>query len=276
MKIQGVYQIRNTLNGKRYIGGSINIDVRWQRHRSDLRRGAHHAIALQRAWNKYGEAAFVFEVLERCALDQTTKREQLAIDSVQQSERYNSAADASANRRGTKWTPEERAKRETPDALARMRALAARTLHTPDAIAKAAAASRLRRGRRVSERSRARHVSAQKTRRDSERATGRGMSEAGRDALRRHASDPNNPLHSPEAIARMSATARRRRSTHDARLANSRANGGRPVVGFSGRTVLLFESAAFVRDAGFDPRLVNKCAHGERTQHGGFEWAWAT
>lgn len=61
-----VYQIRNILNGKVYIGSSKNFEQRVRQHLQKLRRGQHHSPALQCAWNKYGEAVFEFEVLETC------------------------------------------------------------------------------------------------------------------------------------------------------------------------------------------------------------------
>lgn len=60
----GIYVITNTQNRKRYIGSSNSISARWRRHRSDLRLKHHVNKHLQASWNKYGEKAFVFEVLE--------------------------------------------------------------------------------------------------------------------------------------------------------------------------------------------------------------------
>lgn len=60
----GIYQIRNLLDGKVYIGSSSRMRHRWVMHRSLLRRGLHHSARLQRAWIKHGEENFVFEVLE--------------------------------------------------------------------------------------------------------------------------------------------------------------------------------------------------------------------
>jgi group I intron endonuclease len=67
MKICGIYCIRNKINGKVYIGSSVDIHARWRTHRYELRGGGHHSIALQRAWDKYGREAFAFEVLEEIA-----------------------------------------------------------------------------------------------------------------------------------------------------------------------------------------------------------------
>lgn len=61
----GVYKITNTVDGKVYIGSSaVDIDCRWSTHRALLRTGKHYNRHLQRAWNKYGESVFTFEVVE--------------------------------------------------------------------------------------------------------------------------------------------------------------------------------------------------------------------
>lgn len=62
----GIYQIRNLVNGKVYIGSAKCFRQRWQVHLSQFRRGKHHSPLLQRAWSKYGENAFSFSVLALC------------------------------------------------------------------------------------------------------------------------------------------------------------------------------------------------------------------
>jgi group I intron endonuclease len=64
MKGQFIYKIINTVNGKFYVGSTTNTRERFRTHRNRLRRGRHHAKHLQAAWNKYGEAAFVFHVIQ--------------------------------------------------------------------------------------------------------------------------------------------------------------------------------------------------------------------
>jgi group I intron endonuclease len=61
-----VYAIRNTVNNRAYIGSTSNYKSRWHTHRSALRRGVHHSFILQKAWNKYGEKAFSFELMVVC------------------------------------------------------------------------------------------------------------------------------------------------------------------------------------------------------------------
>ncbi len=75
--ICGVYSITNTINNKKYIGKSDNIYVRWDEHRKELNKGVHHNKHLQRAWNKYGENNFIFEIIEKCKNDELAyQREQ--------------------------------------------------------------------------------------------------------------------------------------------------------------------------------------------------------
>lgn len=61
-----VYLIRNTITGKVYVGQTSNFKIRWRNHKTELRRGAHGNRYIQRAWNKYGEGAFEFSVLQVC------------------------------------------------------------------------------------------------------------------------------------------------------------------------------------------------------------------
>jgi group I intron endonuclease len=60
----GIYGIRNTVNGKWYVGSSINIQRRWQKHTQRLRTGKHENTKLQRAWNKYGENAWEWVIFQ--------------------------------------------------------------------------------------------------------------------------------------------------------------------------------------------------------------------
>lgn len=60
----GVYQIRNKINNKIYIGSTVNLYNRFSRHISALKNNNHRNDHLQRAWNKYGEQNFVFEIIE--------------------------------------------------------------------------------------------------------------------------------------------------------------------------------------------------------------------
>ena len=60
----GIYAITNIQTQELYIGSSNDIALRLNQHKADLRRRIHHAKHLQDAWDKYGEGAFRFEILE--------------------------------------------------------------------------------------------------------------------------------------------------------------------------------------------------------------------
>lgn len=60
----GIYQIKNMVNSKVYIGSAKDIHTRWNGHVNQLNRGKHHSRKLQNSWNKYGGGNFLFEVLE--------------------------------------------------------------------------------------------------------------------------------------------------------------------------------------------------------------------
>ena len=71
----GIYCIENSINHKKYIGQSTNIESRWRCHKSELRRNIHGNDYLQKAWNKYGEDNFQFYILEECITDIIDDRE---------------------------------------------------------------------------------------------------------------------------------------------------------------------------------------------------------
>jgi len=79
--MQGVYRIRNKVNDKRYIGSSEDVEGRWNDHQNTLRVGSN-SIVLQRAWDKYGEENFVFEIEEEVKGNRKVllAREQIFLD----------------------------------------------------------------------------------------------------------------------------------------------------------------------------------------------------
>lgn len=76
-----IYEIRNIITNKMYIGSAVDFDRRKRGHLNTLRKQVHHSIKLQRSWNKYGESAFEFNILEN--VDDVSiilEREQFYID----------------------------------------------------------------------------------------------------------------------------------------------------------------------------------------------------
>lgn len=57
----GIYKIENKINGKIYIGQSIEIERRWQKHLN-----AKDDFLIHKAIQKYGKNCFSFSILEEC------------------------------------------------------------------------------------------------------------------------------------------------------------------------------------------------------------------
>jgi len=76
----GIYRILNKVNGKCYYGSSQNIKKRWSRHRRELNNKTHINIVLQRAWDKYGEENFIFELVKTCKKNILLEIEQKYLD----------------------------------------------------------------------------------------------------------------------------------------------------------------------------------------------------
>lgn len=63
-KPAGVFQIKNTANGKILLGSSLNLEGPLNSHKFMLSIGKHRNAELQKDWNAYGQDKFVFEILE--------------------------------------------------------------------------------------------------------------------------------------------------------------------------------------------------------------------
>lgn len=104
----GIYEIRNLVNGKRYIGSARCFYRRFHVHRHLLRHQLHHCRYLQNAWTKYGEEAFTFRQIIVCAAKNVVLFEQKAIDALKPE--YNLAPIAGSCL-GLKHSAETRARR---------------------------------------------------------------------------------------------------------------------------------------------------------------------
>lgn len=60
----GIFQVRNVVNGKLFVGSTMNLDAMFNRIRFQLYAGAHSNKELEADWKQYGTGKFEFEVLE--------------------------------------------------------------------------------------------------------------------------------------------------------------------------------------------------------------------
>lgn len=64
-KVQaGIFQVKNTANGKILLGSSLNLNGPLNSHKFMLTIGRHRNDLLQKEWDEYGPEKFVFEILE--------------------------------------------------------------------------------------------------------------------------------------------------------------------------------------------------------------------
>lgn len=115
----GIYSIINNVNYKRYIGSATNLSHRKATHISALKLNKHDNSHLQRAWLRYGEVAFSFEVIERVPKDEDLiRQEQFWIDyfKLMGYELYNQRLVAS-NNLGLKYPHKEETKQRISASL---------------------------------------------------------------------------------------------------------------------------------------------------------------
>lgn len=141
----GIYTITNKVNGKKYIGSAVNVGRRFSDHLKRLRKNEHHSIALQNAWNKYGEAEFIFAVVEIVSdKNMLIEREQEWIDTSKAYGRGYNISPTAGSPLGVKHTDQARRnmrdsalmREPNPDRMEKMRLAVLGKKQTPSHIAK--------------------------------------------------------------------------------------------------------------------------------------------
>jgi len=99
----GIYRIRNIVNNDCYIGSAAyTFNKRWNTHIHQLKNKKHHSTILQKAWNKYGENSFKFEIIECCEPTECLIKEQYYLDTIRPKYNINPTADSPLGRKLTK------------------------------------------------------------------------------------------------------------------------------------------------------------------------------
>ena len=92
VKPAGVFQVKNTANGKVLLGSSLNLEGPLNRHRFMLKIGSHTNKELQKDWNEFGPDNFSFDILEEVKMqdgpnfnlnDELTLLEEIWLEKVQ-------------------------------------------------------------------------------------------------------------------------------------------------------------------------------------------------
>jgi len=104
----GVYKISNNIDGRVYIGSSVNFKKRWNEHKRDLLNNKHQNVHLQRFVNKYGVDVLNFMMLEIVDNGNILIREQYYLDST--NNKFNIAENATAPMMGKFHTYESKIK----------------------------------------------------------------------------------------------------------------------------------------------------------------------
>ena len=105
--MSGIYAITHAEAWRRYVGQAVDLKRRKRDHFKALRAGNHGNRYLQNAFDKYGQAAFSFAVLELCDVERLVEREQAWMDA---SACLYNLAPVAGSTRGVKYSTEARAK----------------------------------------------------------------------------------------------------------------------------------------------------------------------
>ena len=107
----GIYEIKNVVDNKFYIGSSVKVRGRIREHFRELGANTHPNFRLQRAFNKDGKESFVFRQIEKVQeVKDLLKREQHWLDKTHACKNGYNICPNAENTLGCKWTKEQREK----------------------------------------------------------------------------------------------------------------------------------------------------------------------
>lgn len=115
----GIYFIRSTVNGKVYIGSTVNIRKRYREHKCILKSNQHTNIHLQRHYNKNGGNSLEYGLLELVTKDQLQDKEQDYVDKLDPE--FNIMKECVVNRIGLEHSEKTKAKMKKASEIRRKR-----------------------------------------------------------------------------------------------------------------------------------------------------------
>jgi group I intron endonuclease len=222
MSKSGIYKIENTITGDCYVGSAVDFAARWRLHRWQLKNNKHHSQFLQRVFNKHGEDALVYSILEETERDKTVLFERESHWIRELKPKYNGTS-VFASRLGMKMTPEEiekvRQSQLRPDVRAKKSATLMGHEISPETRAKI---SQSLKGRPITEESKAALLRGSKSRTFEERSktlTGKKRTEETKLKMAEAARNRRKPTE--EERKKLSEAAKNRKYTDEGRQKRS-------------------------------------------------------
>lgn len=74
--ISGVYFLKNTISKKVYVGSTVDIERRFRKHKSELKKNKHRCSEMLKDFNLYGFESFKLVILEKVEKEKLLEREQ--------------------------------------------------------------------------------------------------------------------------------------------------------------------------------------------------------
>lgn len=107
----GIYKFENLVNGKKYIGQSVNIERRYKDHivraKNNFINNTEYDSSLHKAMRKYGINNFSFEILEECEKIELNEKERYWIAHYNSYHKgYNETSGGDANEHSVKFNEE--------------------------------------------------------------------------------------------------------------------------------------------------------------------------
>lgn len=102
----GIYKITNNVNGKVYIGQSVDVESRLRSHKRDLINNKHYNARLQADFNLFGREAFVSEIIYKCRsvyLNQAEKYFIALYNATDKEHGYNTSVGVARSPSEPKW-----------------------------------------------------------------------------------------------------------------------------------------------------------------------------
>jgi group I intron endonuclease len=79
-KISGIYKITCLATNKIYIGSSFDVEARIKKHFTQLEKNKHINQHLQSSYNLYGKSKFIWDIIEKCRIEDLLVLEQFWMD----------------------------------------------------------------------------------------------------------------------------------------------------------------------------------------------------